>query len=50
MREQESLQLVKGDYIELVMPVSPVQSLFLVTETENGSLSYRAHNLGFLKY
>lgn len=50
MREQESLEFVKGKYIELVMPVSPVQSLFLVKEEENGSLSYRAHNLGFLKY
>lgn len=50
MKEQESLDLISGNYIELVLPVSPVKSLFLVKEEENGSLSYQAHNLGFLKY
>lgn len=49
MREQESLELVMNNTVQLVLPVSPVQSLFLVSEEENGSVSYKEHNLGFLK-
>jgi Ca2+-binding EF-hand superfamily protein len=50
LREPESLEIVSNNAIQLVMPVSPVQSLFLVNQEENGVLSYQAHNLGFLKY
>jgi len=53
LREQEALQLYRGDEVRAVVPVSPVKTLIVLSsEGAMGQevLDYKSLNLGYLKY